>query len=139
MRTVPGSSQARRVNDAQPEVAAHSVLATVDAESPTIVLVGATHKPDVTDTRNSPALAVADRPVAHDATVRMRDPLADAHAGDLVSRCEGADAVVVFVPHAVALGELEARWDDVTTALRTSVILDATPGQAVALDRSPQR
>ena len=115
---------ARTVNDAVPERVASRILDATSVAAPRIVLLGASYKPGIGDTRGSPALEVAHHLRVGGATVTHLDPLAAGFADtDLVEAATGADTVAVLVPHRQLIDELESRRDEIRAAMRNPVIL----------------
>ena len=68
-----------------------------------VLILGASYREDVGDTRHSPALTLADMLVEKRATVAFADPLVDAEIGVPLHRdlpdAEGFDAVILAVGH----------------------------------------
>src|SRR5205807_1075267 len=77
--TFPLSTQSVAINDSMP-LASASLLAesmTGDLQNKRVLILGASYRPDVSDTRNSPSLRLAVELVARGAVVEFVDPLAD--------------------------------------------------------------
>jgi nucleotide sugar dehydrogenase len=107
---MPFSSLAILTNERMPQRAVEIVAAHCDGrlDGRRIVLLGITYRPEVADTRNSPAEVVARALQARGARLRFHDPLMEhwpelpelGARGELRSILEGADAVVVCLPDA---------------------------------------
>lgn len=84
-----------------------------------VLLLGVTYKPDISDQRESPALAVAENLLARGAELAYFDPrVEDWHvagapverAGDYLAAAEAADLTILLQPHReIDLGELADR------------------------------
>jgi UDP-N-acetyl-D-mannosaminuronic acid dehydrogenase len=100
----------RRVNDRMPHYIVQKILAQVaHLNHPTIACLGLTYKPDVADTRESPAMRVVELLRKKGVTVRAYDPLVPEFATPhLVTQLQGSDFAAVLVPHTAMLAELEA-------------------------------
>jgi UDP-N-acetyl-D-mannosaminuronic acid dehydrogenase len=98
---------ARCVNDSMPAwVADHCVNWLADVDAPVITLLGATYKPDVTDTREAPTTQVwqALHTRLPHATLRVFDPMITTHAqlplsATLAEAVNGSDLLLVLVAH----------------------------------------
>jgi UDP-N-acetyl-D-mannosaminuronic acid dehydrogenase len=89
---------AREVNDAMPEHVVDLVRTAVgQLGGAVVVTLGRTYKADVTDTRESPALKIADALRDSGAEVREHDAMLD--EGSVDSIAAGADAIVLLVDH----------------------------------------
>ena len=121
----------RAVNDARPLLVAdriaHEVSGTPDV---TVVLFGATYKPDVDDVRNAPAGVVRDELVRRGLVVRVYDPMAPGMGGELIEVLEGADLAAVLVPHRAMVDDLRGRRADLSDVMRTPQWLDFSSGTA---------
>jgi UDP-N-acetyl-D-mannosaminuronic acid dehydrogenase len=128
---------ARAVNDRQPSRVADEISAAVgDIESPKLLLIGAAYKPNVEDSRNSPALEVRDELERRGVLVEVYDPLVEEFSHDLLGLATGADAAVILVPHQLVIDELATRSEDLARVMRRPILLDATGGmvQHVSFD-----
>jgi UDP-N-acetyl-D-mannosaminuronic acid dehydrogenase len=120
---------ARTINDRQPSRVADAIAAAVSGDGRAeVLLLGAAYKRDVGDMRNSPALAVAEALRNLGVGVRMYDPHVREYAGDLGHLAAGADALVVLVPHRLALAELSKQEAAIRARMRQPVLLDASSG-----------
>ncbi len=112
----------RLVNDRMPDYTVQKILqAVADIERPRIVLVGLSYKPDVADTRESPAMRVVELLQAQ-ATVDVvtYDPLLEEYAGlTLQAVTQGADYVAVLVGHTAVLEALALHGEPIRQAMRT--------------------
>ena len=115
----------RLINDEMPgRVAAKIRKAVRDVPSPKLVAIGAAYKPNSEDTRESPAIEIVrllredGYPVAH------YDPMVDDYRyPSLPAVCEGADCLVVLVPHEVVVRDLETYRTEIERRLRHPIIL----------------
>lgn len=113
----------RLVNDRMPEYTVQKILKAVEnIENPRICLVGLTYKPDVADTRESPAMRVVELLKAQNVQIVTYDPLLGEYAGQtLLDAAKGVDYLAVLVGHSVileTLAEAEKR-DTLTQLMRT--------------------
>lgn len=127
---------ARVLNDAMPaRTAAQIVRSTAGVSRPKIVCLGATYKPNVKDTRESPSLEVFRLLQRDGHDVALYDPLLAAYACDSVlSVARGADALAVLVPHDLVMTEIEYRRSDILAAMRTPNLLIFGRGPARSVD-----
>lgn len=111
----------RRVNDKMPAYTVEKILNAVsDIEKPRICLVGLTYKPDVGDTRESPAMHVVEILRGQGADVVTFDPLLDEYRGQtLLDAAKGADYLAVLVNHTVVQEELAVNREKLEAAMRT--------------------
>ena len=95
---------ARHVNDSQPALVAQIVLETLEGiPAPKATLLGATYKPNVTDTRDSPTRSVAAALERAGVTVAVHDPHATSFEQplvDLSAALDHSDIAVLLVEHA---------------------------------------
>jgi UDP-N-acetyl-D-mannosaminuronate dehydrogenase len=111
----------RRVNDRMPLYTAQRILKEVaDSEAPRIVLAGLAYKPDVADTRESPAMRVLEHLHAAGADAVAYDPLLPEFQGrTLRDMAQGADYLAILVSHAVLLEELSIHRPAIEAVMRT--------------------
>lgn len=121
---------ARVLNDGMPARTVEKILRSVEGiDNPKIVCLGATYKPNVRDTRESPALRVFELLRARTADVSLYDPLIPEYACDSVlSAARGADALAILVPHDLIVTEIRYRKRSILSAMRHPNILAFTPG-----------
>ena len=121
---------AREINDSMPERTADKIVASVaGVESPRIVCLGATYKPNVKDLRESPAVEVFHALQRRGFDVSLYDPLIPAYACDSVlAAARGADALAILVPHDLIVTELRYRKHEILAAMRRPNLLAFTPG-----------
>ncbi len=121
---------ARLLNDGMPARTVEKILRSVEGiDTPRIVCLGATYKPNVRDTRESPALRVFELLRASGADVSLYDPLIPEYACDSVlSAARGADALAILVPHDLIVTEIRYRKRSILSAMRHQNILAFTPG-----------
>lgn len=119
--STPLIATARQVNDRMPQYTARKILTAVkDIQNPRICLVGLTYKPDVADTRESPAMRVVEILKEAGIDVVTYDPLLAEFAGmDLLQVAKDADYLAVLVNHSVITLELAAQSKQVLRAMRT--------------------
>ena len=118
---------ARQVNDDVPGRIATTIRRSVaHVTGPLIVAAGASYKPDTSDVRESPAVAIVEELRRDGYQVIHHDPVAgrDAVPRDLVDVARGADLLAILVPHKVFLAELADRRAEIEAAMRTPLILE---------------
>jgi len=115
----------RLINDEMPQRIATKIRQAVRGiSSPRIVAVGATYKPNVGDTRESPAVRIVDLLRADGYRVEHYDPLIDGmQYSSLVDLCRDADCLVVLVEHDVVRTELKSQASAIRSVMRTPVVL----------------
>lgn len=120
---------ARAVNDEMPRRTGNKILrAVAGIEHPKIVCLGATYKPNVRDTRHSPAFEVVELLKCQGCDVTLYDPLLPAYACDSVlSVARGADVLAILVPHDLIVTEIRYRRIEILAAMRHPNILTFTP------------
>ena len=121
---------AREVNDGMPERTAEKIARSVaGVESPRVVCLGATYKPNVKDLRESPTLEVFHALQRRGFDVALYDPLIPAYGCDSVlAAARGADALAILVPHDLIVTELRYRKHEILAAMRRPNLLAFTPG-----------
>jgi UDP-N-acetyl-D-mannosaminuronic acid dehydrogenase len=125
---------AREINDEQPiRVAARIQVEVLDQPRPRVLLIGAAYKPNVADTRESPALRIRQILMGEGIDVEIYDPHIESYSSDLVNLADGTDLVAILVPHDAALTELRNRNRAVLAAMRTPQIVDFSSGRARSL------
>jgi UDP-N-acetyl-D-mannosaminuronic acid dehydrogenase len=99
---------ARRVNDRMPQMIAARIRQRVaEHPDPRLLVLGAAYKAETYDTRNSPALEVAETLRREGYAVDIHDPLvAEYSSPGLAGRLPQATHVFVLVPHRAILDEL---------------------------------
>lgn len=117
-------ASSRQVNDRMPAYIAQKILLELaDVDEPRICLVGLSYKPDVADTRESPAMHIVEIMLEKGLDVVTYDPLLEAHQGKtLLEAAQGADYLAVLVSHTVVLEELALQRVQLEVAMRTPVI-----------------
>lgn len=121
---------AREINDLMPNRTAEKIAHSVaGVENPRIICLGATYKPNVKDTRESPAFEVVRALRARRLDVSLFDPLLPAYACDSVlSVARGADALAVLVAHDLITTEIRYRKPEILAAMRRPNLLTFSPG-----------
>lgn len=110
----------RRVNDKMPEYTVQKILAEVqDLPHPRICLAGLTYKPDVGDTRESPAIRVMELLREQGMDIIAYDPLVTEYNGQtLLDAVRNADYLAVLVNH-TAIQDQIAVLEPLKAAMRT--------------------
>lgn len=94
-----------------------------------MVCLGATYKPNMQDTRESPALEVVKILREKELAVTLFDPLIPEHSGDSVlAVARGSDLLALLVPHDRIVDELCYRKSEILAAMRRPLFLTFTPG-----------
>ncbi|HKH44609.1 MAG TPA: nucleotide sugar dehydrogenase [Thermoanaerobaculia bacterium] len=121
---------ARQLNDTMPERTAAKICAAVEGvETPRVVCLGATYKPNVRDLRESPALEVYEILKSRGLDVSLYDPLIPEMVCDSVlAAARGADALAILVPHDLIVTEIRYRKQEILRAMRRPKLLAFTPG-----------
>ncbi len=111
----------RLVNDRMPEYTVAKILnAVADLQTPRICLVGLSYKPDVADTRESPAMRVVELLQSQNVSVVTYDPLLEQHAGEtLFDAAKDADYLAVLVGHTEVLSLLSEQAAALKAVMRT--------------------
>lgn len=114
----------RQVNDRMPEYTVQKILAELkDIPNPRICLVGLSYKPDVGDTRESPAMRVVEILKTQGVDVVTFDPLLEEYQGQtLLSVAQGADYLAILVNHTVVQQALTTLLPEIQAAMRTPKI-----------------
>ncbi len=115
----------RMINDEQPyRIAAKIRKAVKNVNTPRIVAIGATYKPDTEDTRESPAIEIVDILKSDGYSIEHFDPLVpEMKYESLESIVEGADCLTILVPHKEVISELERSSDAISDKMRTPIVL----------------
>ena len=121
---------ARNLNDEMPHRTAEKILRSVDGvEDPRVVCLGATYKPNVKDTRESPSFEVFDILKKKGLDVSLFDPLLPEYACDSVlSVARGTDALAILVPHDLIVTEIRYRRLEILSCMRRPNLLAFSPG-----------
>ncbi len=119
----------RQVNDRMPFYTTERILKDVaDLKNPRIVLAGLAYKPDVADTRESPAMRVVELlreagmdvlaydPLLHDPKSNQVDSLTQT---TLIEKVQGADYLAILVNHSVLRNALAAHRPVIEATMRT--------------------
>lgn len=114
----------RLINDEMPHKVAGQIRRAVkDITAPKIVALGAAYKPNTEDTRESPALEVVELLLADGYAAKHYDPLVEGMGYDsLAEICQGADMLVILVPHDEIIAEVERDRAKIKKAMRTPII-----------------
>lgn len=118
----------REVNDDRPERIAATLatrLAALGIDKPTVACLGLTYKANVSDMRESPAVAVVSSLMRRGFVLRVCDPYACATSlykcMDVEDAVEGADALVLLVDHDEYK---KLNVDELAGKMRNKVIVD---------------
>ncbi|MCL5985026.1 MAG: nucleotide sugar dehydrogenase [Actinobacteria bacterium] len=116
---------ARRVNDAMPEKIAARVRRMLrNMKDPLIVALGATYKPNVSDTRESPAMEVVRLLLEDGYRIKHYDPLVKGmEYRSIVDIASGADSILVLVEHDKIVKELESSFQQIRSVMRNNLII----------------
>ena len=111
----------RQVNDRMPFYCAEKIIKEVaDLKNPKIACVGLTYKPDVGDTRESPAVRIVEFLRYKKFDVVAFDPLLEEYAGQtLYDAIKGCDYLAVLVNHSVVSEELILNRAKIEAVMRT--------------------
>ena len=121
---------ARHLNNAMPQRTAQQIIKAIDGiDDPKVVCLGATYKPNVRDTRESPALEVFRILQEKGLNASLFDPLLKEYFCDSVlSAARGCDALIILVPHDLIVTEIQYRKQEILAAMRRPNLLSFTPG-----------
>ena len=116
---------AREINDYVPQEVAQEISESANQISdPTIICIGKSYKPNVADTRESPALKVIEHLKRLNFKVKAYDPWVDStEEFKLVDLVTGADILVILVEHDIVQEQLEHDFDKIKQVMRTPTIL----------------
>jgi UDP-N-acetyl-D-mannosaminuronic acid dehydrogenase len=111
----------RQVNDRMPEYTVQKILlAVADIEQPRICLAGLSYKPDVGDTRESPAIRVVEILKEKGIETVSYDPLLTEYQHQtLLDVAAGVDYLAVLVNHTILQQELTDNRTKVEAVMRT--------------------
>ena len=114
----------RKVNDRMPSYSVEKILKDVaHLKNPRICAVGLTYKPDIGDTRESPALRVVELLQEKGVELVIYDPHVPEYAGKTLKEVvTGADYLAVLVNHTVVQAELVANRNEIEALMRTPLI-----------------
>lgn len=115
----------RLVNDRMPDYTVQKILKAVEGiERPRICLVGLSYKPDVADTRESPAMRIVELlQQIEKVEVVTYDPLLESCAGQTIfDAAQNADFLGVLVGHTPVLDILAHEMPRLQSVMRTPVV-----------------
>lgn len=121
---------AREANVARETLTAERIKAFLSGTDPTVVLAGIAYKPDVADSRESPALRIKGLLVESGVDVRIYDPIVGTDSDPVWEVAEDADLVAVTVAHTKMIETLKAEQDRIEAVMRQPQILDFSSGFA---------
>jgi len=112
---------AREVNNRMPEYCVQQIVNTVNnIENPKICCVGLTYKPDVADTRESPAMRIVELLKARGLDVVTYDPLLPEYSHQtLLDAAQSCDYLAVLVNHTTIKTRLLTEKNALKAVLRT--------------------
>ena len=115
----------RRINDGQPaRIASRIRQAVRGIPSPVIIAVGATYKPNVGDTRESPAVQVVELLRADGYDVTHLDPHVQTMSYEsLADASRNADCLAILVEHDEVRTELITEGPTILSGMRTPMVL----------------
>lgn len=134
-QVAPESSQlietAREVNLRREVTTAERIIEELETlGGSVVVLAGIAYKPNVPDTRESPAMRIVQLLKAHGLEVRVHDPVAYPDGGDLISLVHGADLLAVLVPHRKMVESISGSIDEVRDVMRNPMVRDYSTGMS---------
>jgi UDP-N-acetyl-D-mannosaminuronic acid dehydrogenase len=111
----------RQVNDRMPYYTVEKILKEVqDIENPRICLVGLSYKPDVADTRESPAMRIVELMQEQGLDLVIYDPLLPAYQHiSLLDIVKNADYLAILVNHSLIQENLTNSRTAIEKAMRT--------------------
>ncbi len=111
----------RKVNDDMPGYCAGKILEDIaDLDTPRVCCVGLTYKPDVGDTRESPALHLVEILRARGVDVVTYDPVLPEYEGtSLYDVVEGCDYLALLVNHSDMVEEIMVNRGKLKSVMRT--------------------
>lgn len=114
----------RKVNDRMPDYTVQKILRELTGiVKPRICLVGLSYKPDVGDTRESPAMRIVELLQEQGLDVVTYDPLLEEYQGHtLLDAADGADYLAVLVNHTVVQHTLDSSRHEIENVMRTPLI-----------------
>jgi len=121
----PLIATARAVNDGMPQVCVNKLMGKIaHIQNPKVVAAGLTYKPDVADTRESPAMEVVRLLKAQGVDVDEFDPMLPQFEGQsLQAKAQDADLLVVVVQQSAFKAELSLHRHAILNAMRTPQII----------------
>lgn len=116
---------ARLVNDEVPyRIASQIKRAVQGIPNPRIVALGVTYKPNIDDTRNSPALEIIDLLRGDGYHLEAYDPLVEGYGYHHIREiAKGADCLLVLVEHRVIQEELSQEEEEIRRVMRHPLIV----------------
>lgn len=118
---------ARSVNDSKPSIIVDKIAGEVRVNGKAaakLLVCGVSYKPNLKDTRESPALEIVGQLKKKGFDVTVYDPMVyPEHEGRLSEFARGKDALVVLVGHDVVVRELEYNYEEIRSLLSTKTIL----------------
>ncbi len=114
----------RKVNDRMPDYTVQKILRELKGiVKPRICLVGLSYKPDVGDTRESPAMRIVELLQEQGLDVVTYDPLLEEYQGQtLLDAADGADYLGILVNHTVVQQMLDSSRQEIENVMRTPMI-----------------
>jgi UDP-N-acetyl-D-mannosaminuronic acid dehydrogenase len=114
----------RKVNDRMPDYTVQKILKDLKGiVNPRICLVGLSYKPDVGDTRESPAMRIVEIFQEKGIEVVTYDPLLEEYQGTTLAQvAEGTDYLAVLVNHTAVQNILATSQQEIKNSMRTPMI-----------------
>jgi UDP-N-acetyl-D-mannosaminuronic acid dehydrogenase len=121
---------ARNINDNMPVYVAEKIIKMIpsDKSDPKIVLLGKTYKPEVMDTRESPALKIINiiKSRCPNVDIRSFDPKVDEGSiSEIDILIESSDLLVILVPHQNIIQHVKKNTQYIQKRMRTPNIIFA--------------
>lgn len=116
---------ARSVNDERPSLIYEKIVKELrNDKSAKLLVCGIAYKPNLRDTRESPALAIVNLMKDNGFDITVYDPLVyPDQEGKLSEFAKNKDAMIILVPHDVTERELEYNSDEIRSLMKTWNIL----------------
>ncbi|MEM2141459.1 nucleotide sugar dehydrogenase [Nitrososphaera sp.] len=116
---------ARSINDGKPRIVFEKIKGEMkNGRGLKLVVCGIAYKPNLRDTRESPALVIIDLLKKDGYDVTVYDPLVyPEQEGRLSEFAKNRDALVILVPHDSVVRELEYNYEEIRSLLTTHTIL----------------
>ena len=117
---------ARKINDGKPRIICDKILKEIrNKNNPDILVCGISYKPNIKDTRESPALKIVDLLKENGCNVTTFDPVVNPEQeGKLTDFVKDKDAMVILVPHDNLMRDYEFNKEEIRQTLKTDLILE---------------
>jgi len=116
---------ARRINDKMPfEVATKIRRVLKNVKNPKIIALGITYKPNVSDTRESPALKIIEILKNEGYDIKAYDPLVKGYEySNIVDICKNVDCLLILVGHDKIKRDLGKNLKKILSVMKSNIIL----------------